>query len=434
MAIVLASWRCSASASSAPASPMASSRADRSSAQARPPEPACRRRHAAAGAVAGRKVAGGAVASACCQRRGGTSRAAGGASTMAYALGSAGKSGAAAVASGLWHVARAVGDARVGAATSPLRKAGDGMKQSFREGSRAAITNTGGTVTADPTPTPPRRHQPQTGPARLGQGDEGRQTIDHGATSPPMPSSSGDSHGGGSSINTSERTDPCSTTLDPLRQDPRARDALPARRAGLGRPHRLGPRAGANWRLHGLRLAGLSAGLAAGLVWQSARGTIVPWVVQVDKLGEAQAVAPADRLLSPTDPQIAFHLARFIEQVRAIPADPIIVRQNWLRAYDFTTDQAARCAQRLCPRQRSLRQGRQGAGRRRRLQRHPRFADSFRVAWIERRYQRRQPRRNRALDRDPDHRRPAPRTPDALRKNPLGIFVNAINWSKELGS
>ena len=27
-----------------------------------------------------------------------------------------------------------------------------------------------------------------------------------------------------------------------------------------------------------------------------------------------------------------------------------------------------------------------------------------------------------------------PRTPDALRKNPLGIFVNAINWSKELGS
>ncbi|NWP61324.1 conjugal transfer protein TrbF, partial [Escherichia coli] len=43
----------------------------------------------------------------------------------------------------------------------------------------------------------------------------------------------------------------------------------------------------------------------------------------------------------PTDPQIAFHLARFIEQVRSIPADPIIVRQNWLRAYDFTTDKGA---------------------------------------------------------------------------------------------
>ena len=25
-----------------------------------------------------------------------------------------------------------------------------------------------------------------------------------------------------------------------------------------------------------------------------------------------------------------------------------------------------------------------------------------------------------------------PRTPDALRKNPLGVFVNALNWSREL--
>src|SRR3546814_2161446 len=44
---------------------------------------------------------------------------------------------------------------------------------------------------------------------------------------------------------------------------------------------------------------------------------------------------------SPTDPQVALHLGRFIEQVRSIPADPIIVRQNWLRAYDFTTTRGA---------------------------------------------------------------------------------------------
>ena len=54
---------------------------------------------------AGRKLAGGAVASAASNVAQGTSRAAGGA-TMAYALGSAGKSGGAAVAGG----ARAVGE------------------------------------------------------------------------------------------------------------------------------------------------------------------------------------------------------------------------------------------------------------------------------------------------------------------------------------
>jgi hypothetical protein len=67
----------------------------------------------------------------------------------------------------------------------------------------------------------------------------------------------------------------------------------------------------------------------------------VPWVVQVDRLGQAQAVAPATADYQPTDPQIAFYLARFIEQVRSIPADAIIVRQNWLRAYDFTTQGGA---------------------------------------------------------------------------------------------
>eukprot|EP01136_Pigoraptor_vietnamica_P040114 Opistho-1_new@11671 len=96
-----------------------------------------------------------------------------------------------------------------------------------------------------------------------------------------------------------------------------------------------------NWRLAFFGCLALSGGLAGGLVWQSARGTIIPWVVEVDKLGEAREVAPATADYRPTDPQIAFHLARFIENVRSIPADGIVLRQNWLRAYDFATDKGA---------------------------------------------------------------------------------------------
>ena len=85
-----------------------------------------------------------------------------------------------------------------------------------------------------------------------------------------------------------------------------------------------------NWRLIAFGNLFLASGLAAGLVWQSAQGTVVPWVVQVDKLGEAHVVAPAIADYKPADPQIAWHLARFIEQVRSVSADPVIVRQNWL--------------------------------------------------------------------------------------------------------
>lgn len=187
-----------------------------------------------------------------------------------------------------------------------------------------------------------------------------------------------------------------------------------------------------NWRLAFFGCLALSGGLAGGLVWQSARSTITPWVVEVDKFGEAQTIAPADVDFEPTDPQIAFHLARFTEQVRSIPADAIVLRKDWLRAYDFTTDRGAQALNDYA-------------------RNNDPFADvgktqvavdvssviraskdSFRVAWTERRYE------DSALVETSRWSAiltivmQQPRTPDALRKNPLGIFINAINWSKEL--
>ena len=189
-----------------------------------------------------------------------------------------------------------------------------------------------------------------------------------------------------------------------------------------------------NWRLAFFGTLALSSGLTAGLIWQGARGTIVPWVVQVDKFGEAQAVVPADAGYNPTDPQIAFHLARFIEQVRPIPADPITVRENWLRAYDFTTDKGALAlsdyARANDPFAKIGKE--QVAVDVASVIRAS--ADSFRVAWTERHYQDGSLAETTRWSAILTIAVQTPRTPDALRKNPLGLFINAINWSKELGS
>jgi type IV secretory pathway TrbF-like protein len=188
-----------------------------------------------------------------------------------------------------------------------------------------------------------------------------------------------------------------------------------------------------NWRLMALGELALIAGLAAALVWQSARGTIVPWVVQVDRLGEAQAVAPATANFRPTDPQIAWHLARFIEQVRGIAADPIIVRQNWLRAYDFATDRGALALN-------DFARASDPFGRVGRQQVAVEVSsviraseDSFRVAWIERTYENGQLARTERWTAILTIVVQPARDAERLRKNPLGIFVHAINWSRELG-
>jgi type IV secretory pathway TrbF-like protein len=96
-----------------------------------------------------------------------------------------------------------------------------------------------------------------------------------------------------------------------------------------------------NWRLMAFGCLGLSFALAAGLIWQGTQSRVTPYVVEVDKLGGVQAVAPAIQPYQPTDAQIAYHLARFITDVRSLPIDPIVVRRNWLGAYDYATDRAA---------------------------------------------------------------------------------------------
>ena len=73
-----------------------------------------------------------------------------------------------------------------------------------------------------------------------------------------------------------------------------------------------------NWRLMAFGGLLLSTGLSAGLLWQSMQSRVVPYVVEVDRLGEARAVAPVGGDYRPTDPQIAWHLARFISNIRSI--------------------------------------------------------------------------------------------------------------------
>jgi type IV secretory pathway TrbF-like protein len=187
-----------------------------------------------------------------------------------------------------------------------------------------------------------------------------------------------------------------------------------------------------NWRLAFFGTLFLSGGLAAAVVWQASRGTITPWVVEVDKLGEARSVAKADGEFAPTDPQIAFHLARFIEHVRSIPADPVVLRRDWLSAYDFATTSGAQALNDYARTNDPFAEigKRQVAVDVSSVIRASK--DSFRIAWTERRYQDGSLLETSRWSAIVTVTIQPPRTADALRTNPLGVFVSSLNWSKEL--
>lgn len=187
-----------------------------------------------------------------------------------------------------------------------------------------------------------------------------------------------------------------------------------------------------NWRLMAFGCLGLALLMAAGLVWQSGQSRVTPYVVEVDHAGQVRAVGPAVTPYKPTDAQIAYHLARFITDVRSLSIDPIVVRQNWLEAYGYTTDHGAATLNAYA-------------------RAHDPFAHvgqnsvsvdvtsvvrvsdaSFQVRWTEQHF-------NEGTPAGVEHWTAmltlviqTPRTERQLRRNPLGIYINGLSWSRDL--
>ena len=144
----------------------------------------------AALATGGASLAGGAVAGLA---RGGASVA--GAASTAYSMGAAGQSGAASVAGGLGNVAKTGAEA----AASPLRRAAEGLKQSFASGSDFAARG-GAPAANDSAP----QSNGNAGEPAWAANMRRRQAAAHAVQTTAHAVKSGDGGGAGSSVSVSE--------------------------------------------------------------------------------------------------------------------------------------------------------------------------------------------------------------------------------------
>ncbi|SEM59717.1 type IV secretion system protein VirB5 [Pseudoxanthomonas sp. GM95] len=187
-----------------------------------------------------------------------------------------------------------------------------------------------------------------------------------------------------------------------------------------------------NWRWMAFGCLLLAMAMSAALVWQSSRSIVTPYVVEVDQAGQVRAIGQALTPYRPGDAQIAFHLARFITLVRSLSIDPVVVRQSWLDAYDYTTDRGAAV---LNEEARSndpfARVGRESVSVQ--ITSVVRAsASSFNVRWTEQRFVNGAPAGNQHWTAVVSIVLQTPRTEQRLRKNPLGIYINGLSWSREL--
>jgi len=186
-----------------------------------------------------------------------------------------------------------------------------------------------------------------------------------------------------------------------------------------------------NWRMMAfgcLLLAGASMG--DDMWWRAHRSVVVPYVVELFR-GEVQAVHEGMTPYRPTDFDIANRLAKFIDNVRSISIDPVIVRQHWFEAYAYTTDHGAVFLNDFAHEHDPFAQ----VGKRSvtvDVLSVVRASDkSFQVQWDEHIYVN-------GSDAGTEHWTAIlttvlqpPNKPEIVKVNPLGVYVDGISWSRQ---
>jgi len=130
--------------------------------------------------------------------------------------------------------------------------------------------------------------------------------------------------------------------------------------------------------------------------------------------------------------QIAYQLSGFIKNVRSVSIDPIVVRENWLEAYNYTTDKASLTLNDYARDNDPF----SDVGKRSvsiDIASIVRSSDdSFDVRWRETTFlsgvRQRQDTYTAVLSIIID----PPRDEATLHRNPLGVYVHGINWSRDL--
>ena len=187
-----------------------------------------------------------------------------------------------------------------------------------------------------------------------------------------------------------------------------------------------------NWRMAAFGCMGLAALALGGFIYEASNTNIATYVVPIDKYARPGRIELAGRTYQPTTAEIGYFLADWVRRTRSKSIDPIVIRDNWTGAYHFvagpaigqlntyakTNDPFANVgAQAINVEIVSV------------LARSP---STYQVQWRETEF-------NAGTSGVTENwtglftaKINPPKNEAELRANPLGIFITAFQWSREL--
>jgi len=190
------------------------------------------------------------------------------------------------------------------------------------------------------------------------------------------------------------------------------------------------------WRLTAIASLAIAAVSTAGVVYFASQSQFIPYVVKVDKLGEAVAVSRADEAQRPDRTVITAQLARWITDVRTVYADASAQKALIREAYGMINQRGGALnmlnehMRDHDPFQRARTEtvsiGVQSV--------LPLAGDSWRIEWREEIRSRdgktlgggQQYQATVAVSLSP------PADEAALRVNPMGVYIDALSWTQRM--
>ena len=175
----------------------------------------------------------------------------------------------------------------------------------------------------------------------------------------------------------------------------------------------------------------LSAVLAVCLTWLGAQSRVLTYIVELEKTGQPGRIRLADNRYQPASHQVAYYIRKIVEQVRSVPADPVVLRQNWLESYKYLAGDAI---QKMNEQGASLEEAASGHHNTRSVQVSSvihRSDRSFQVRWVETTFVNGATAGTEHYTGLFTYEISPPQDEQQVFDNPLGVFITDFSWSRE---
>lgn len=189
-----------------------------------------------------------------------------------------------------------------------------------------------------------------------------------------------------------------------------------------------------NWRLAAFACLALTALAIGALVYQSSRSIVTPYYVRVAENGQPFVVGAVPERFTPGMNEVRWQLGTWLEWVRAVPLDPVVVKKNYQNAMYFMKQAAAN----------KLNEWAQHEPRLANIGRETVEFELVGIAPISgtQSYQARWKEFLRDADgglKEEEHwvatfnvEIDPPKTAEQVQRNPLGLYIKDFQWTREL--